>query len=278
MAATARKINANAASELVSHNSKLGPKRILKSIGYERTAELSYIVNLLREKFNEPLRYLDVGTGDSVLPSFLLAHSKWDVSCLDKCDWVQEQFDYARRIGMKGNPRLHVFEQDALTFTPEAPFDIITNISVIEHFPTPLDSAAMKHTASLLKPGGLYILTTPMNEGYPKEFYRQGMVYGEKSEGGTYYQRHYDKEGVQKRLIEPTGLREVSRTYFGEYGFQFGEKFMFPAIRTHPWKAAYKWSAPCFSQKFMEYRDEPVSRADMKTDTSSGIILVLQKD
>ena len=66
-----------------------------------------------------------------------------------------------------------------------------------------------------------------------------------------FYQRHYDVASVESRLIAPSGLKETSRIYFGEYGFTFGERFIFPRLARNPVKAFYQWLSPYFAQQFV---------------------------
>ena len=273
------RINKVILSDLIKHNTRLGIKRVLKSLSYERAAELTYIYELINSRFkNDPLRILDVGTGDSILPSFLMKEGNVEITCLDRFNWVDVQNQYARTSVDEDQLSKHkVVKSDLFEFNPVSLFDIITCISVIEHFPGDSDSKAMKHMASLLKPGGILIITTPVNEGYAKEFYRNEKVYGEYEDGGTFYQRHYDVRGIDKRLIKPSGLREEERIYFGEYGYPFGQKFLFPQLRKNPFKILYKWASPLFARKYLTYSDSPVSNSTMSVDTASGIILVLTK-
>jgi SAM-dependent methyltransferase len=263
----------------------LSVKRFFQSLGYERSGELPWIARKLQPQFKEPLRYLDVGSGDSVFPTFILSHTNWDVTCVDKFAWVSSQSRFAGRLGngLAESGRLHVIEKDLLqTDLPEASFDVITNISVIEHFEGELDSVAMAQTARLLKPGGVYIVTTPLNEGHARDFYMKRDVYGEKysNEGGgsgVFFQRHYDVQGFEQRVIQASGLVEQERVYFGDYGFQFCENFM---VVPWPWKVlklAYQWATPVFARRFLTYRDYPVSRADMHMYTAAGVMSVLRR-
>jgi 2-polyprenyl-3-methyl-5-hydroxy-6-metoxy-1,4-benzoquinol methylase len=263
--------------QLHRHNGRLGLHRVLKSIGYERSAELSYVVGLLQDRFDRPLDFLDIGTGDSVLPSFFLARTSWNIWCVDKFSWVRKQSRYGSMVAPEKAGNLHVIEQDFLDFQPESQFDVISCISVIEHFEGDLDSRAMAKAATLLRPGGVLIVTTPVNEGYSRSFFRAGKVYGAYSRGGTFYQRHYDAASLRSRLIAPSGLSELHRIYFGEFGFPFGEKFLFPRLARNPFKVFYKWLAPYFAERFLSYSDSPIGKHDMPVDTASGAILVLQK-
>ncbi len=173
--------------------------------------------------------------------------------------------------------RLHIIEDDLLkTDLPAGSFDIVTSISVIEHFEGGLDSEAMKATARLLKPGGTLLLTTLMNEDHFKEFYLDESVYGDTHQGSpVYYQRHYDVESLGRRVIRPSGLAEEGRVYFGDYGFQCFDRMFQDVPKVI--RAFYQWATPFFASRFLSYRSFPTSREGMRTNTSSGVIVVLAK-
>lgn len=274
-------INKATLTEITRHFASLRPANRLHGLNYERCAELPYIIDRLRPRFADRLSYLDIGSGgESPLPTYLLRASNWNVRCIDKFEWVRRQEHYAARLpgGAPPNGRFAVEVQDLLTAElPAEAFDVITNISVIEHFAGNTDSEAMERSARLLKPGGTYILTTLMNDGYFKEHFVREDVYGEAFEKEpVFYQRHYDVPSLARRLIAPSGLREVDRTYFGDYGFQFFERVLQRKLPA-PVRALYKWATPHFARRFLTYNDQPVSRPDMATNTASGVIVVLTK-
>jgi len=271
-------INARVLEKIVSHQRSLGLKYWAKGLGYERCAELSWVIEHLEPRFREKLRYLDIGTGESPLPTFLRVRTGWDISCLDKCAWVRKQRTFIRGMNGAAGPaeRFQVIEENLLeTNLPEESFDVITSISVIEHFEGATDAEAMKATARLLKPGGTLILTTLVNEHFFAEFYLQRAVYGEHYNGKpVYYQRHYDVNGIAQRLIAPSGLIEKQRVYFGDYGFQCFEILLqAPKLLA----ALYIWIKPRLAKTFLSYRTYPVSRKNMRMNTASGLILVLEK-
>ncbi|MBX2962034.1 MAG: class I SAM-dependent methyltransferase [Cyclobacteriaceae bacterium] len=248
---------------------------------FERCGELPYILSVLEPYFDQELKYLDIGTGNSTFPSFLLKKTKWDITCLDKFSWMQMQHSFAEKVMDKDRyeHRFHVVEKDFLAVElPPETYDIITNISVIEHFEGASDSLAMAKSARLLKPGGIYILSTPVNDGFHHEFYIKEDVYGEKYDNKpVFFQRHYSVESFFNRIVLPSGLQEKQRIYMGEYGFQFKEIFLDPPALLKPLKIFYQWAVPFFAKQFISYRNYPVSRPKMKIYTSSAVISVLQK-
>ncbi len=277
-----QKINRDFLQKIQSHYYRLKRVFRIKGIPYERCAELPYILETLSRDFNEARKYLDIGSGgESPLPTWLLLNTSWDITCVDKFSWVRAQNDYVTRLADdEQKSRFHIIEQDFLTteLKPES-FDIITNISVIEHFHDDTDAEAMNKSAKLLKPGGLYILTTPVNEGFAADFYVDGSVYGDTSQGGkVFYQRHYDVKGIEQRLIIPSGLEEVKRIYFGEYGFSCFEKLLcreskIGKLLTLP----LRLFIPGLACRYLGYSPVPVSNEKMKVNTASGVILILRK-
>lgn len=265
--------------DIVHHHRMLGIRYSIKGLNYERCAELPYILGILAPRFGERLTYLDIGAGESPLPSFILKHSNWEVYCVDKFSWVRRQMEFAERVCGKAEARrrLHLVEEDILRAELEtAFFDVITSISVIEHFDGESDSEAMAESAKWLKPGGSYILTTLINEGFYRDFSVTGDVYGEAYSGRpVFYQRHHDLDSLERRVIAPSGLMEDHRTYFGDYGYRGFERLFqrWPrAIR-----GLYQWSMPLVAARFMSYSNQPISRSSMSMNTESGVIVKLTK-
>jgi len=271
-------INIDVLRILTCHYNKFGLKYRLKGLPYERCGELSWIIGYLKPQFSEEFRYLDIGTGESPLPTFLHAHTPWQITCLDKCSWVRKQHTFHRKIlnGNVSDDRFRVIESDLqdVDFSDEQ-FDVITCVSVIEHFAGVTDSAAMTTVARLLRPGGVLILTTPVNDPFFMEFFVEKPVYGDLYNGSpVFYQRHYDVASIERRLLQPSGLSERLRVYFGDYGFQCFERVL---QQPKLLRALYAWRTPWLAARFLSYRSYPVSRPSMRMNTASGTILVLEK-
>src|SRR5205807_2764917 len=264
-------------TEVISHHHACSFWLRLRRLAYERCAELSWVVWHLNPRFGEHLRYLDIGSGESPLPTFVLRNSYWQVTCLDKYHSVRTQCRFLRAFNSNGSSRrFQVVEGNLLEADlPEESFDVITLISVIEYFEGNSDSAAMRRVTLLLRPGGECVLTTPMNDPFFREFYLRKSVYGSQFRGKpVYYQRHYDVRQLAERIIRPSGLVEQQRVYFGDYGFQCFERIL---QQPKPLRAFYLWTAPWLASRFVTYQPHPVSRRDMRMNTASGGILVLRK-
>jgi SAM-dependent methyltransferase len=267
--------------DLSSHTRSLGLARVFRSMAYERCIELPLIVSRLRPMFRKPLRYLDIGSGDSILPSYLLARTDWTMTLVDKFSTLSAQSTYAQKVmeGQAWEDRFTVVNDDFLAWKGnDGGYDIITLISVIEHFAGTTDSAGIQKAARLLAPGGLLIVVAPYNEGYARDFFMKGEVYGEKFSGEpVFFQRHYDRTTLEGRIITPSGLKVEERLFYGDYGFQYKEIFTNLPWPWKPLKVLYQWATPDFARAFARYSDDPVSRPEMQMYTASGVFLALRK-
>jgi 2-polyprenyl-3-methyl-5-hydroxy-6-metoxy-1,4-benzoquinol methylase len=278
MSTSLEPINATLLRALDAHAKHVLPIHRIKGMGYERALELPLIASRLEPKFSLPLRYLDIGSGQSYFPSWVAKNSVWDVTCLDKFSWVRKQQQFAKKLALSAQ-RFHVVEQDFLhaELQPES-FDVITNISVIEHFEGGLDSEAMAKSAKLLKPGGVYIITTPLNEGHYKEWYLEQNVYGETyTKKPVFFQRHHTVSSYQERIVDASGLREVERLYFGDYETPFFND----SIVVSGWqkfaRVLRQQRTVAHALRHGSYRSTPVSMPNMKIYTSAGVFSVLTK-
>jgi len=105
-------------------------------------------------------RVLDVATGTGYGAEILRNHGALQVVAVDRDD---DALDYARR--RYGTKALSWVKGDAYALPFEAEFDVVVSYETIEHLKDPERFAA--ECRRVLKPGGVYIVSTPLNVGGP---------------------------------------------------------------------------------------------------------------
>ena len=195
-----------------------GLKRLVLPEEYVRCAETRYVLRHLDVRPRDAV--LDIGS-PKMLSLFMAARIGADVHATDLLGYFFGQYGtYARRVLGHTGDRYRMAVQDARALTyPDATFDRVFSISTIEHIPGDGDSAAMREIARVLKPGGIVCLTVPWSDrGYAEDFCsRPEEFYWAPPDGAsTFYQRSYDAPTLETRLLEPSGLDVVDRSFWGE--------------------------------------------------------------
>lgn len=217
--------------------------RLVNPLSYPRLMEYQLAINRLG-----PLRgsrVLDIGSPK--LPALLVARDRpAALYATDIRDYfVGPTTHFLARLGMGDEIGRSVFleTQDARRLTyPDASFDRVFSISVLEHIPEDGDSQAMREIARVLRPGGRVTLTVPFRAaGYWEEYVRGDVYERRGAQAPTFYQRHYDRTTLDRRLIAPSGLRLVETTYFGEPGPRFERYWNRIPMR---WKIPLLWAQP----------------------------------
>lgn len=101
-----------------------------------------------------PLRWLDFGCGAGAFLKYLRERGSFHGRPLDLSG--HDVGSYADLLKSKDGFR--ILDLDELSREPDARYDVISMIEVIEHLPSPLEPLAL--ISRLLKPGGLLLLTT----------------------------------------------------------------------------------------------------------------------
>ncbi|MFP4459829.1 MAG: methyltransferase domain-containing protein [Candidatus Zixiibacteriota bacterium] len=106
--------------------------------------------------------------------------------------------------------------------------DIVYSISVIEHVVDNEEEKFIENIWSFLKPGGVFILTFPVAAKNRIEYKKQnpyGLAVPQNDEGEYFYQRVYDDETMNLRIIdkwEKLGGDVISKSIIGfKEGFSF---------------------------------------------------------
>lgn len=196
-----------------------GLKSLALPVEYIRCAETRYILQHL--DLSPGQRVLDIGS-PKLLSLFLAARVRAEVHATDLVDYFFGKYDVYSRVALgPDRSRYHMGREDARELTyPSAHFERVFSISAIEHIPDDGDSRAAGEIARVLAPGGIACLTVPWSDqGYLEEFKRRGDpdAYWAAGAGDTvFFQRAYDRETLERRLVRPSGLRLVDLSFWGE--------------------------------------------------------------
>lgn len=196
-----------------------GLKSLVLPVEYVRCAETRYILQHLDARPGQ--RVLDIGS-PKLLSLFLAARLRAEVHATDLVDYFFERYELYSRVALgRDQGRYHMGREDARNLTyPSAHFERAFSISAIEHIPDDGDSRAMQEMGRVLAPGGIACLTVPWSDhGYLEEFKRRGDpdVYWAPGDGETvFFQRAYDRDTLERRLVRPSGLMPVDLSFWGE--------------------------------------------------------------
>ena len=187
-----------------------GLKQFIAPVGYWRLWPNAVILSEY-DKYR-PARILDVSSPK--LPSLILG-SKAQVWATDLED-PQLPARWKCTADAIGLRNYHVqFENACALSFPDASFDLVYSISVIEHIPGQGDTAALAEFQRVLKPGGVAIVEVPFRHT------RQDVMQHYDSKGSKldvprFYERYYDNEWLDSRLQTP-GLVVDQRWILGEW-------------------------------------------------------------
>ncbi|MGH9509182.1 MAG: class I SAM-dependent methyltransferase [Terriglobales bacterium] len=198
-------------------HSKDALRMLLEPCNYWRNVEVPAVLSELDVRPGE--RVLDVGSPK--LPSLYLCYrSGAEVFATDLFPYFFDEYShYVARLGAPPAGAAYRMEaQDARALPyPDAHFDKVYAISVVEHIEDLGDSQAMREMARVLKPAGLCSLTVPFDHAYRETTISHEIYFKKPSDGQpVFYQRHYDPEALQVRLVQPSGLSLAKLEYFEE--------------------------------------------------------------
>jgi SAM-dependent methyltransferase len=134
-----------------------------------RRLEYSFALEALLNHLQPGCRYLDAGCGVTPLAYVFARLGVY----ADACDNDSRLIDQLRQLNpdrLYGAPVAYAVQDLTATSYPDAAFDAISCISVLEHIPAPDDQKAIYELLRILKPGGILVLTvdfTPISTAKP---------------------------------------------------------------------------------------------------------------
>lgn len=117
--------------------------------------------------------------------------------------------------------KLHIYGAADATNLPfeDDTFDFVTSISVIEHINGDGDSLMLDELVRVIRDGGRIFITFPVKHIFEYE-YRDTKYYDTQEinpENKKYFfQRFYDKDAIENRLLSRDGILEQTRRYYVE--------------------------------------------------------------
>lgn len=181
---------------------------------YYKVSEMGYVITRLCRM--DCRTVLDLGSGRSAIPSYIAMQTKNVIAA--ELDHTALQIQH-KLSNQQQHLALHVTAANFLRLPfADDTFDAITIISTIEHVPGDGDIYTVKELNRVLKPGGTLLITVPVSHlaNEQNTTHSIGYVYHECIENGAGFLRLYNPEWIQKRLIEPSGLKLTELIYIGE--------------------------------------------------------------
>jgi ubiquinone/menaquinone biosynthesis C-methylase UbiE len=190
---------------------------------YSRAVEYPVVARMLDLSPGD--RLLDVGSGRRGEFASLLARSGVAVTAIDPRPDAGEE-------ALESGVDFRQADATALDF-PDGSFDRVSAISTLEHIEGAEPQAAAE-LARVLAPGGRMVVSVPYNPLKSATVYMRDGVYGRTGDR-VYFQRIYDDDALQERIIAPTGLEVVERVVLGEPGVRLSRAYYDP--RSRVWRA-----------------------------------------
>jgi SAM-dependent methyltransferase len=221
------------AKELMRRKFNWALRHLLIPVPYWRSLEFQ----LVRDagEFTPTDRILDIGS-PKLLAAYLAKAVGADVYATDIEDYFVPEYSSVREMEHLSAERFHVQVEDGrrLSF-PDASFDKVFSVSVMEHIPDDGDAACAREMARVLAPGGRCLITVPFSPESQTIYRKADQFYWarssvEGSDGKVFFQRRYSEDDLHSRIIGPSGLRLHTLSYVGERVLTASKKELFEYI------------------------------------------------
>jgi len=201
-----------------------------------RNIEFPVTTLLLSPKNSDKI--LDVGCGQSILPSFIANHYHSSITLTDKIDVEKIQKDFFKASGsfkLTGYKKFTFKIEDATKLSfPDEMFDCTYAVSSIEHIPDDGDSKALNEMMRVTKKGGTVVFTVPFSYEYLEQ------KIADHYQG---FERRYDLENLKNRLLNGIESSEKQLLFlnnkFGwldEFSHIWYKEKLYEAVNEFSWK------------------------------------------
>jgi len=251
--------NGRTLRSIIHFNDRLGCVEAARSLDYFRCIEYLLVLDLLDLK--PDLQLLDLGVGKGPFSSYLASEKGIQVLALDIAPKaIGWQAQKAGRLRLKNSQFMPIVgDSRSLSFADES-FDRVLNLGSIEHVPGDGDRLTAKEMGRVLRTGGRAIFSIPYGRRYTES---------DTSPHVRYFERRYDEKALQERIIQPSGLKEISRFYFGEPSLKWSRFwYSVPFVLKLPFRRA---------TRLMASRWLSIIPAEDK-DSACGICFALAKE
>jgi SAM-dependent methyltransferase len=235
----------------------------LAPVDYTRQVEIPALLEVISRENSGKMSTLDIAS-PQVLSCFLASqNSENKITYLNSFKPELDQMRVRRGSGELDNiDEVLLDARDASCFGANT-FDLVVSCSVLEHVTSMAgsdgDALICQNVAKWLKPGGLFVLSVPFHTTGFSE-YRDKPVYQdqERSKEGYFFQRFYDSESFEKRLVESNELSVERKIYVGEKHYFPNDIYKrFAFLVGVGWRKLFLGKAlPVLSSIFMEVSEK----------------------
>lgn len=214
-------------------------RHLIIPVSYWRSTEFG--LTMKYGDFRSTDTILDIGS-PKLLSLYLAKTLGAEVHSTDIDDYFFAEYQTLRSLENLSAAKFHIGVEDGRKLGyPDASFEKVFSISVIEHIPDHGDSECLREITRVLKPGGRCMLTVPFSPE-SRDQYRKGADFYWSSastsveDGSAFFQRRYSERDLRERLIDPSGLALKQLLYVGERVFERSDREFFEHLPplTHP--------------------------------------------
>lgn len=142
-----------------------------------RKLEYSFVLETLLRYLQPGMRFLDAGSGVTPLAHVIAQHGVHAEAC-DGNEREMKELIQLQPEKIYGTPVTYSVQDLTRMQFPDASFDAISCVSVLEHIPSPYDQVALRELQRILRPGGVLILTVDFTPAIKNKAGRLGYYLG----------------------------------------------------------------------------------------------------